>query len=284
MRIIAPFALALSCLLTATAATAAPPTDAVGMVLDVRGSGQVSGKGPVTKLRLLGYVKVGEQIQLDPNSKASVSHYGSKLIYQLTGPLVADVDVAKITVRKGGASPVTRSVAEKLVAAAIDPNMSAAATKMRSLFDEVVMIAPSKSGVLLSTRPTFRWEASGNNNYLVTVDELPERELARTTTGDKNWQLPAGIALEHGKSYRWTVGYTDGAGNSFSGSAVFKIASASDSAAMLALKPGPEAGIEDWVLYANILDERRMHEDANGIWQLIAVQRPDLAASRPVVP
>ncbi|MES3022413.1 MAG: hypothetical protein V4857_12610 [Pseudomonadota bacterium] len=279
MKIIATFALAIACILAATGARAAPPAEAVGMVLDLRGSGEVAGRAAPTKLRLLGYIKPGDQITLDADSKASVSHYGSKLIYQLVGPLVADVDIAKVKVRKGGREAVVRSVAEKLVAAALDPQMSAAAVRMRQ-FDSIEMQAPAKRGVLLSTRPEFRWEANGNNSYQVTVEELSERELARGTSTDKRWQLPAGAALEHGKSYLWTVAYTDAAGAPYSASAEFSVASAADSVAMLALKPAAGAGIEDWVMYAIILDERRMHDDANAVWKIIAAQRPDLAAAR----
>ncbi|PWF49007.1 hypothetical protein [Massilia glaciei] len=271
--------LAVSGTLSAAGARAAPPAEAVGMVLDVRGGGEVSGGGAPARLRLLGYVKPGDRITLAADAKASVSHYGAKLIYQLTGPLVADVDLAKIKVRKGGREPVIRSVAEKLVAAALDPQMSAAAVRMRR-FDDIEMLAPAKRGVLLTTRPEFRWEADGDNNYQVSVDELPERELARGTTTDKRWQLPAGVALEHGKSYRWTVAYTAAGGAPASASAVFGVASAADSAGMLALRPEPGAGIEEWVMYATILDERRMHDDAGAAWTIIGAQRPDLAAAR----
>ena len=239
--------------------------DPVGMVLDLRGD--------AAPLQLLGYVRAGQQIRLGAQASASVSHYGSRLVYQLTGPLQAQVEPNGIRVIKG-APAQTRSLAEKLVRAAVDPRLSPAAVKMRALSD-VTLKAPLNRAVLAGVRPQFSWMAEGGD-YRVQVDELDGKRIASGTSESGSWELPEGVALMPGTGYRWTVTQADPEGEQASGSATFTVATEAEREAVLALRPAPDAAIEDWVLYAAILDGRRFDEEARAAWRAIAARRADL--------
>jgi hypothetical protein len=240
--------------------------DPVGMVLDLRGD--------AAPLQLLGYVKAGQQIRLGANASASVSHYGSKLVYQLNGPLLAQVEPNGIRVLKG-APAQTRSLAEKLVRAAVDPRLSPAAVKMRALSD-VVLVTPLNRAILLGARPRFAWMAEGGS-YRVQVDELDGKRVASGSSAGGSWELPEGVALVPGTGYRWTVTRGDPDGDQASGSATFTVATNAERDELAALRPAPDAAIEDWVLYAAILDGRRFDEEARAAWREIAARRSDLA-------
>jgi hypothetical protein len=255
----------------AAAASTAPAAAAAGMVLDLRGDAQADG----APLQLLGYIKSGQQIRLGKDSRLSLSHYGSKLVYQLSGPLQAQVDPKGITVSKG-APAQTRSLAEKLVLAAVDPRLSPAAVKMRALSD-IALLAPANRALLSGPRPTFRWKAADGTSYRIQVDALDGRRVAEGSSSAGSWELPAGVSLVPGTGYRWTVSAAGADGTPVSGSAAFGIAADSEREAVLALRPAAGAAIEEWVLYAAILDGRRMDDEARAAWQEIAGRRPDLA-------
>ena len=237
--------------------------DPVGMVLDLRGD--------AAPLQLLGYVKAGQQIRLGAQATASVSHYGSKLVYQLTGPLLAQVEPNGIRVVKG-APAQTRSLAEKLVRAAVDPRLSPAAVKMRALSD-VTLVTPLNRAVLFGARPRFAWMAEGGS-YRVQVDELDGKRIASGSSASGSWELPDDVALAPGTGYRWTVTHADPDGEQ--ASATFTVATSAEREAVVALRPAPDAAIEDWVLYAAILDGRRFDEEARDAWRAIAARRSDL--------
>lgn len=280
MEICARWLLAGWLVLLAPLALAAGPDDVVGMVLDLQGNGEILRKGENSKLQLLNYVKPGAELKLDAGSKASVSHYGAKLIYQLTGPALARIEADKIKVVKG-APPVTKSLAEKLVAAALNPNLGPAAFKMRGALQDIAILAPSNRTALLSARPSFKWEADEAASYQVVLEEQPERQLLSATVDSTAWELPAGMELEYGKAYRWSVSYTSAAdGKVRSAGATFSIASRADADNLLALKPAANAGVDEWVLYATLLQDRRMLDDARDAWRQIAARRPDLAKAQ----
>lgn len=267
-------------------ARAAGPADVVGMVLDVQGSGEVAQKGrddkeSIGKLQLLGYVKAGAKIKLEAASKASVSHYGARLIYQLTGPAVAEVSADGVKVVSGKPA-VTKSLAEKIVQAAVNPNLGAAAFKMRALGQEIAMLSPSNRSKQVNPRPRFQWSAPEPGTFQVTVTELPDTVVQRASVDGMVWDLPANVRLEQGKSYRWSVTGSAAEGQQHSASAEFAIATQAEADAVLALRPAAGAGVDEWVLYAAILRDRQMLDEAREVWRLIASERPDLASANPL--
>ncbi|MES2263944.1 MAG: hypothetical protein V4724_35950 [Pseudomonadota bacterium] len=273
------WSLTVCLMLLAVAARAAGPDEVVGMVLDVQGNGELLRQGRTSKLQLLSYIKPGTQLKIDAGAKASVSHYGAKLIYQLTGPVQAEVDAERLKV-VSGAPAVTKSLAEKVVAAAVNPNMGAAAFKMRGLGQEIAMLAPTNRSVQLTLRPRFQWSAPEPASYQLTVIEAPERVIARATVDGSSWELPANVKLQQGKDYRWSVSYTPASdGQMRSAGAEFSVATQAESDATLALKPGAGAAVDEWVLYAAILRDRQMLDEARQVWREIASQRPDLATA-----
>lgn len=267
------FLMALWC----SAGVAAPAT--VGMVLDLQGPGELSYKGERTRLKLLDYLQPGAQLTLAAGSKASVSHYASKVIYRLAGPVQVEVEAGAIR-HLSGTAPQTSSIAEKTVTAALHPNLGPAAFKMRAV-PQVVVRAPANGGSVLGTRPVFRWDANETASFSIDLMELPDRPVAQGTVNVARWELPPKVELVHGKNYRWTVSYTSATdGKMRSAAATFSLPSKADADMLAALAPAADGGVDEWVLYATILKDWNLFDAAADAWTRIEARRPDLGHAR----
>jgi hypothetical protein len=267
----------LAALLMAAAGgvSAAAPASA-GLVLDVQGKGEIVQQGARGKLQLLDYLQPGATLTLDAGSKASISHYGAKMIYRLVGPVQVQVEADRLR-HVSGTAPVTMSLAEKTVSAALNPNLGPAAYKMREL-PQITVLSPASGGSILGTRPQFRWKSGEPVSYQIDLTELPGRQVARAKVDGQVWDLPPGVELVHGKSYRWTVSSIPEAGGKVrTANATFNLPARADAELLAALAPKADAPIDEWVMYASILKEWNMLDEARGAWRHIATQRPDLA-------
>jgi len=248
-----------------------------GMVVDLQGSGEVIDKNVSSKMQLLQYVIPKTQLRLEAGNRASVTHYASKLVYQLTGPTLVEVEVGQIKPVKGNL-PVAKSMAEKLVVASANVNLAMAAYTMRSV-PPITNYFPKPNTLLLSTRPTFRWKANAATGYLFTLEDSQGHVLAQSKINGDNWNLPANLELEYAKSYVWSVRYVstvDGTSHRIGGE--FKVAHKADADQFLALKPTSSSPLEDWVMYASMLQSAEAFEEAREAWREIARRRPDLQA------
>jgi hypothetical protein len=257
-------------------AIAASDNDVVGMIVNLQGNGEVVAGDASSKMQLLQYVKPKMQLKLDAGSKASISHYQSRMIYQLSGPAVIEVDADGLKAISGNA-PVSKSMAQKLVVAAADSNLMPAAVRMRDAIAPITIAGPKNGSVLLKTRPAFTWNAFEATSYEFKLDQKSGGEVLHTKVDAATVELPAGVNLEYGKIYKWSVSYVaaaDGKVNMAEGE--FSVLPEADAQNMLSLKPAADAPIEEWILYASTLQNRHMFEEAHEVWRDIAVKRPDL--------
>ena len=258
------------------ASFAAGNDDAVGIVLDLQGTGQVTDKGNNSKLQLLTYLKPTMRISLPAGSKASLSLYETHSVYQIVGPSVIDIAKNKLSVISG-AAPVVKSLAEKLVMAASEHDLQAGAYRMRAISPRIVAVTPENGTLLLRSQPTFSWAAMENGNYEITLLDQVEEIIASGKTTDTNWTLPVNVKLNNGGVYHWVVGYKSAKdGKTYTATAEFSLASQAEIDKLAELKPSDDAAIEEWILYAAMLQNKRMFIDAQAAWQLIGKQRPDL--------
>ncbi len=257
-------------------AGAAVDQGVVGMVLDLQGAGHLLEKGKPAKLQLLSYLKPKMELKLDAGSKVSLSLYATRSVYQVTGPAVLEVGADQLTMLQG-AAPVVKSMAEKLVVAAETTSIMPGAYRMRSFVPRIVLTTPENGIVLLKSRPTFSWDVEEEASYEITLQEQPDRMIVSAKVTDASWQLPADVALEYGKAYHWTVSYTSPSdGKNYSAISGFSLASKATADEVAALKPAASASIEEWIMYAAVLQNRQMREEARTAWQFIVTLRPDL--------
>lgn len=267
----------------ATNSTPSSKTDArIGMVVNVQGSGRLSVDGKSKALELLAYLEPRMQLELDAGSKASLSLYATRSLYQLTGPALVEVGADAIVVLKGNA-PLVKPLAQRLVLAAQSGNRVHGAVRMRNAGSKVALVIPENGTVLVKVPVVFHWEAAEVGPYDVTITaaDAPETILATAQVRETTWKLPVGVQLKHGDTYRWTVSLAmprDGGADS--GTGQFSIVSEADAELLAGLQPATDAPIEEWVLYASTLQERGIRDEARVAWKFVAGQRPDLKKAK----
>jgi hypothetical protein len=271
--------ISLFCLLCSGmhAAAASPSSDAVGMVLDVQGPGQISEKGAVGKLQLLAYLRPGMQVSVETGGKASLTLYATRSVYQISGPALLEVGRDRLNMIKGVA-PSVKSMTEKLMQAAEATELRTGAMQMRSGMPQIVVTTPPNGAVLLTNRPGFGWKTRDAAAVVdITLEDWFGKVLASGKASEGKWQLPAELALEYAKYYRWTISYqTPEDGRKHSATSDFSLAEKVVAEQLAGLKPAEGAPIEEWVLYATVLQSKGVLIEARSAWQYIARQRPDL--------
>lgn len=249
---------------------------ALGMVLDVQGNGKMEVNGVSSKLQLLAYLQPKMQITLDAGAKASLSLYATRAVYQLTGPATVTVEKDGV-VSVQGQKAVVKPMAEKLVRAAETSNVIAGAVRMRQLPPRIVAVTPENNSLLMGSRPVFNWISAEAAEFDISIHDMDEKLIFSEKIRENNWQLPEKVKLEDGATYRWQVSYVSAKdGKTSTAKAEFKLASKAEIATLNDLKPADTAAVEEWVMYAAMLQGKRAFTEARQVWQLIAKQRPDL--------
>lgn len=263
-------------ILAGPASAADPP--AVGMVLDVQGAVQVIDKGQVSPLQLLARLAADTRIELPPQSRASLTLYGSRSVYRLTGPATVDVTRDDIKVVRGQPAEV-KAMGEKQVAVAPMGTLVTGAYRMRGLpvVSPMVLTAPENGSVLIDNRPAFTWDAAPGSRFNVMVQEQGGGPLYRSTASGNQWALPDGVRLRYGAGYVWSVSPQEpAAAEAPTATGRFSLATQAEVEQIAALLPSDADPIEDWVFYAALLQQRQIRAEARKAWQRIARDRPDL--------
>ncbi|MFZ6873501.1 hypothetical protein ACO0LF_15705 [Undibacterium sp. Di27W] len=257
---------------------------ALGMVLDVQGNGKMEVNGTSSKLQLLAYLQPKMQITLEAGAKASLSLYATRAVYQLTGPATVIVEKDGV-VNLQGQKAVIKPMAEKLVRAAETSNVIAGAVRMRQLPPRILVVTPENNSLLLGSRPAFNWISAETAEFDISIHDMDEKLIFSEKIKENTWQLPEKVKLEEGATYRWQVSYVSAKdGKTNIAKAEFKLASKTEAASLNELKPQESAAVEEWVMYAAMLQSKRAFTEARQVWQLIARQRPDLQKMSEVAP
>ena len=260
------------------AANAAGADGAVGMVLDVQGTGTIKEAAGVSKLQLLSYLKPEMQVTVDAGGKASLSIYSTRTVYQVTGPAVVEIAKDKINSLQGK-PPVAKSMTEKLVVAAENTTVTPGAYRMRSLWKPE--FSPANNSMVFIKQPNFSWNGTADA-YDFQLEDDSGKPVMTTKVSSNNIKLPASVRLIEGTTYRWTVAFMNEQGKKQSASAEFTVATKAETDALVDSKPAAGASIEEWILYAAMLEKAGLDAEAKSAWAILYRQRPDLEKARDV--
>jgi hypothetical protein len=251
---------------------------AVGMVLDVQGSVQVTENGRSSPLQLLARLAPDMRIELPAQSRTSITLYSNRSVYRLTGPATVDVTKDAVNVLQGRPAEI-KVMGEKQLAVAPTGALVTGAYRMRSvaLASPMVLTSPENGSVLLETRPVFAWDGVQAPRFNITVQQQGGGPAYRATVTGNEWTLPEGVRLRHGTGYVWNV-TADGlaAGESSGAQGRFSLATLAEVEQIATLEPAEADSIEDWVFYAAMLQQRQVRAEARKAWKRIARERPDL--------
>jgi hypothetical protein len=269
--------LAALCLACAAGAWASDPP---GLVIDVQGEATLAGK----RVAILTGLPPGAEITLATAARAVVVHTQNGRQYELIGPGAFRWANGRAEIVRPGELRVRESAdatfgdlrlrTGRIAQASISMRGAAADTRVR--LDSPV------STWLLEAPKSFRWEpVAGATGYRFQLTDSNGKAVHEARTTGAAVELPAGVALEPGRTYGWQVQAELSGGKTVDGWTEFGLASAELRGRVDRARPRADASFSDRLLYALLLDELGVREEAGRLWSGLARERPgdpDLAA------
>lgn len=262
-------------------AGASPGADPPGLVIDVQGEATLVGKGRVA---ILNGLAPGAELALAPGARVVVVDSASGRQFELAGPGAFRWAGGKVEVVRPG-QLVVREAADGAFAdlRLRTARIAQASITMRGLPAQSPVRLTSPVSTWLLERPkAFRWEpVAGVASYRFQLTDSDGRSLHEARTAAAFVDLPPGVPLEAGRTYGWQVQAVGVDARTLEGWSEFGVAAPELRARVDRARPGPGASFGDRVLYALLLDEFGVREEAGRLWSQLARERPgdpDLAA------
>lgn len=256
--------------LTVAAAPATPATPVpAGIVLDVLGKVEVAGK----PLNLFDYLYPGNEALLAAGAKLVVTEHQTNRELAFTGPGKVKVSPEGISATAGAklASRELQALQVNAASQGVARRHQQAAITLRSLDP---LLAPRHHSAVRDVRPEFSWMVSGGQLSLAVYDAAGGQVASLPLAPEGRMRLPEYVNLEPGQTYGWTILSADGTPLSSSRKA-FRVLSVAEQQLIDSSRPADSAGVADWALYAALLENYWLGDEARSIWQRLANERPN---------
>jgi hypothetical protein len=261
-------------------AAAAWASDPPGLVIDVQGEATLGGQ----RVAILTGLPPGAEVALGTASRVVVVHTQNGRQYELIGPGAFRWGNGRAEIVRPGELRVRESAdaafgdlrlrTGRIAQASISMRGATAETKVR-------LDSPVSTWLLEAPR-AFRWEpVAGATGYRFQLTDSNGKALHETRTATPAVDLPAGVALEPGRTYGWQVQADLPGGKTIDAWTEFGLAGADLRTRVDRARPRADASFGDRLLYALLLEELGLREEAARLWSTLARERPadpDLAA------
>lgn len=262
----------LLALLPLVAAHGAEP---VALLTDMQGGLVRSG---VQRLAILSELGLSAPLELAVGARATVVHFAAGRQFDLQGPGVFRITSGGVEAVGGGA----RLTAHAPLATAYDnvrlrpSKVIQASISMRGTADAkaLKLIAPAGTWIL-ETRPDFRWQQlAGVTVYRFQLTDNAGGLLHQADVREERASLPASVELQAGQTYAWQVNASLPDGRQVEGWAEFGVADAGLRNRIVAAQPGEGASFAERVLFALLLEDSGLRDNAQGVWEALLRERP----------
>ena len=260
--------LALAC--AAGAWASEPP----GLVIDVQGNATLAG----TRVAILTGLPPGAEVALEPAARVVVVHTQNGRQFELIGPGAFRWTGGKVEVVRPGELRVRESADAAFGDLRLRTGRIAQASiSMRGAPGEskLQLVSPASTWLLEPPR-SFRWQPlAGAAAYRFQLTDSNGKPLHDVRTSAAAVELPAGVAFEAGRTYGWQVQAELPGGRAVDGWTEFGVAGPDLRARVDRARPRADASFGDRLLYALLLDELGLREEAERLWTQLARERPD---------
>jgi hypothetical protein len=269
--------LAAGLLVAAAGAWAAEPP---GLVIDVQGSATLGGK----RVAILTGLPSGEEIALAPAARVVVVHTQNGRQFELIGPGAFRWTGGRVEIVRPGELRVRESADAAFGDLRLRTGRIAQASiSMRGTAAEsTIRLDSPVSTWLLEAPKSFRWQpVAGAAGYRFQLTDSNGKSLHEARTVAAAAELPASVVLEVGRTYGWQVQAELAGGRAVDGWTEFGVAGPDLRARVDRARPRADANFGDRLLYALLLDELGLREEAGQLWAQLARERPadpDLAS------
>jgi len=270
----------LVAILTLVCATAMRASEPPGLVIDVQGEATLAGK----RVAILAGLPPAAEVALAPAARLVVVHTQNGRQFELIGPGTFRWTGGRVEIVRPGELRVRESADAAFGDLRLRTGRIAQASiSMRGApGDSKLQLASPVSTWLLEAPRTFRWQPlSGAGSYRFQLTDSNGKTLHEARTSAAAVELPAGVALEAGRTYGWQVQAELPGGRAVDGWTEFGVAGPELRTRVERARPRADASFSDRLLYALLLDELGVREEAERLWTQLARERPadpDLAA------
>ncbi len=140
--------------------------------------------------------------------------------------------------------------------------------------DDWPRLKPSGPG-LLDPSAEFTWAPLAGAKYTLRITDDQRRPVLEVTGIEARLKLPVPSPLRSGRTYGWSLVAECPDGSRRSETGHFRLLDETEREGLQAAKPGPEAGFADRLLYASLLDQLEVKDEAKALWQALARERPE---------
>ena len=147
----------------------------------------------------------------------------------------------------------------------------------------VMRTAPEPGGPAMSpgpcsfsATPVFRWRPGGADaTYHFRLQDPQGQVLFELTQPECAIQVPPHLALAEETAYTWVLDTRRPDGSETRASGQVKVLAKGVREALQAGRPALDAPFSERLVYAALLEQQELHEEARAYWQGLARERPD---------
>ncbi len=136
-----------------------------------------------------------------------------------------------------------------------------------------------KNTKIMASRPLFSWRGPEKGlQYRFVLTDDAGSTLIETLVNGAGFRLPDEIRLAGGAWYTWRIEARLSSGKVYSATADFNLLEKSERDRLNRLRPSESSPFAQRVLYATVLEQMGLLDQARRHWQALAAERPDVAA------
>jgi len=245
-----------------------------GLVIDAQGDATLAG----ARVAILTGLPSGAEVTLAPAARVVVVHTQNGRQFELIGPGAFRWTGGKVEVVRPGELRVRESADAAFGDLRLRTGrLAQASISMRGVPGEskLQLVSPASTW-LLEAPKSFRWQPMASAaSYRFQLTDSNGKPLHEARTSAAAVDLPAGVALEAGRTYGWQVQAELAGGRSIDGWTEFGVAAPDLRARVDRARPRADASFSDRLLYALLLDELGVREEAERLWAQLVRERPD---------
>lgn len=261
-------------------AAGAPASDPPALIIDVQGEATLAGK----RVAILTGLPPGAEVSLASAARVVVVHTQNGRQFELIGPGAFRWAGGKVEIVRPGELRMRESADAAFGDLRIRTGRIAQASiSMRGApgASKVELASPASTWLLEPPR-SFRWiPVADAVSYRFQLTDSNGKPLHEARTSAVTVALPAAVVFEAGRTYGWQVHAELPGGRTVDGWTEFGVAGPELRARVDRARPRADASFGDRLLYALLLDELGVREEAGQLWTQLARERPadsDLAA------
>jgi hypothetical protein len=244
----------------------------VALVTELSGRAETREGERTVRLSLLSELERGARVRLTKEAKLALLFYGSAEIYVVTGPALVRVGHASLEPLSGNEPTRLQRLAGKNGnSLMVRPGgVTQAGFVARGVAKPIVATTVTGT-VILDQRPVFRWNAVAHGlAYRFSLKYAGDKTMLEAVVQDNAFELPGGVVLGDGQSYRWSVRTTTADGTEYAFIRNFVIADLAARAEVENFRPNQSASLSERVAYGVWLEQSGLLDEARRYWHQLA--------------